>query len=295
MKKRTLQYADTLKADEVEEWIARIFLQPVAFRIVTLLLNTKIHPVHVTLCFFLTGIGAALLIYTGTYPALVIAAVMIQIKSILDAVDGQLARARKAPSRVGRFFDSAADIVISFLLIMACAFLTYERTGELIYLPIGIAAFLFSEIQNSFWVYYNVYYRNLKLGKDESILDESQAETIYPYDENKQRILSFLKGFYRFAYTWQDRLISRIDAKARMAAGIAEDDKKLWYSDIQFLKGSGLLGLGTNLFALSISLVLDNSLYYFVFVLFVANVYMVGLMLYRVRSFPVAGKNRDIS
>lgn len=59
MGKTQLRYEDTLKADSVEEWIAKVFLRPIVFRIVVLLYKTKIHSVHVTLGFLLIGIVAA--------------------------------------------------------------------------------------------------------------------------------------------------------------------------------------------------------------------------------------------
>jgi hypothetical protein len=287
MKKGKPRYDNMLKADEVEEWLARVFLRPVASRVVNVLYDKNVHSVHVTGGFLLIGLTAAWLIIEGSYISLVLAALLVQVKSILDAVDGQLARARKSPSRVGRFFDSAADFIVGFLLIMACAFFSLEQTGNSGYLYIGIAAFLFSEIQNSFWVYYNVYYRNLILGRDESILAESKDEVIYPFDEDKREILKLLRGFYWIAYRWQDRLIAFMDVLSKRVAGVGEADRKLWYRNVQFLKMSGPLGLGTNLFVMSMALVLGEPSYYLVFVLCFSNALMVLLALYHILSFTL--------
>ncbi|MFQ6103301.1 MAG: CDP-alcohol phosphatidyltransferase family protein [Candidatus Glassbacteria bacterium] len=295
MGKNRLRYEDTIKSDEVEEWIAKIFLRPVAFRIVVLLYETKIHSVHVTLAFLLTGIVAAWLITSGAYPALFTAALLIQAKSILDAVDGQLARARNAPSRVGRFFDSAADFVTSLALIMATAFLLYERTGESAYIYTGLAVFLLSGLQNSFWVYYNVYYRNIISGSGCGILQESRSEVVYPYDEDKKGILAFLRAFYRLAYGWQDIIIALLDGISLKIAGVREKDKRSWYGNVGFLRACGPLGLGSHLLAMSMALVLNRPSYYFVFTIYVASAYMIILLLYHVVSFTFAGRDHDVS
>jgi phosphatidylglycerophosphate synthase len=288
-------YEDTIKDPLGEEWIARIFLRPVAYRIVLFLYPTRVHSVHVTACFLAVGLIASWLITSGAYAALIAASLLIQMKSILDAVDGQLARARNSPSRVGRFFDSAADFIVGFFLIMACAFLANGGSGEYSFLLPGIAAFLSSEIQNSYWVYYNILHRSTVLGKRESVVEESHASVVYPYDRDKLRLLAFLKGFYRVAYGWQDRFIERLDRVSRLLAGVPGEALGRWYTDVRFLRAGGLLGLGTHLLVMSITLVLGRPSFYLVFALYLANVYMLLLVVLRVVSFARTRKNEDSS
>jgi phosphatidylglycerophosphate synthase len=280
----------TIKDPVAEEWIARIFLRPVAYRIVLFLYATRVHSVHVTASFLAVGFVASWLITTGEYAALVVAALLIQLKSILDAVDGQLARARNSPSRVGRFFDSAADFIVQLSLTMSCAFLVSRGAGEKYFLPLGIAAFLSCEIQNSYWVYYNIAYRSTLHGRRETIVEESHSSLVYPYDENKPRLLAFLRGFYRAAYGWQDRLIDAGDRTAKLLAVVPAESEALWYRDLRFLRASGFLGLGTHLLAMSAALVLQWPSLYFVFALYIAHTYMILLTLWKVMRFTHARK-----
>ncbi len=288
-------YGDTVKDDSVEEWVARKFLRPAAYRIVLLLYDTPVHSVHVTWCFLAVGLVAAWLIDRATPAAFVFAALLIQVKSVLDAVDGQLARARRSPSRIGRFFDSAVDIIVQAFLIMACARVAVRMTGEQWYILLGIAAFLSSEIQNSFWVYYNVRFRSLKEGRDRTISDEVREETIYPYDAKMPRVLRFLKIFYHLAYGWQDRLVSIVDEVSRRGAGAVSRKDPLWYCDRTFLRASGFLGLGTHLLAMSMSLVLSRPDLYLFIAFFPGNVYMIALILYHVVSFRMRESGNDTS
>lgn len=295
MPKPLVAYENTIKDPVAEEWIARVFLRPIAHRIVLILYSTRVHSVHVTACFFAIGILAAWLITTGEYAALVFASLLIQLKSILDAVDGQLARARNEPSRVGRFFDSAADFIVGFCLTMALAYLARPVTGGRLFLFIGLSAFISCEIQNSFWVYYNVLYRSTVHGKTESIIEESHAAIVFPYDEDKRRVLAFLKGFYRIAYGWQDRFIDALDRLSRKIAGVGGEASLCWYTDVRFARASGLLGLGTHLSVMSAALVLARPSLYLAFAMYLANAYMMLLVLARIVSFIRAARIRDTS
>lgn len=290
-----ISYHDTVKDDSVEEWIARRFLRPAAHRIVLVLYDTPVHSVHVTWCFLAVGIVAAWLIAQATAASFVFAAILIQVKSILDAVDGQLARARMSPSRIGRFFDSAADFLTQGFLIMTCAHVAAKISGNETCLLLGVGAFISSEVQNSFWVFYNVRFRSLKEGSARTILDESRDESVYPYDEGKPATLHFLKTFYRIVYGWQDGLIAIVDSVSKRFAGVDEDSEQRWYGNRFFLRTSGPLGLGTNLFAMSISLVLLRPVLYLFIAFFVGNAYMMALIIYHVVAFRMREKGHDLS
>ena len=89
------------------------YARPIARRLTRALVNTRITPIQITIAYTLTGLTAAVLFATGTYLNGLIAGVLLLVKSMLDAVDGSLARARERPSRVGRFLDSICDYFIT--------------------------------------------------------------------------------------------------------------------------------------------------------------------------------------
>ena len=80
--------------------------------IATKLQNTSITPIHVTTMFIITGFIAIWLLLNGY---LITSAFLLLLKSILDAADGDLARLKKKPSYVGRYYDSISDLILNFV------------------------------------------------------------------------------------------------------------------------------------------------------------------------------------
>ena len=89
--------------------------------IATKLQNTSLTPVHVTTMFIISGFIAIGLLLKGY---LITSAFLLLLKSILDAADGDLARLKKKPSYVGRYYDSIADLVLNFCFLLSLWYIT---------------------------------------------------------------------------------------------------------------------------------------------------------------------------
>jgi phosphatidylglycerophosphate synthase len=76
--------------------------------------HSSITAIHLTTLFIISGILAIISMVSGYY---VLAGLLLILKSILDAADGELARQKKTPSYIGRYYDSIADIVLNFLFL----------------------------------------------------------------------------------------------------------------------------------------------------------------------------------
>lgn len=90
------------------------YARPFALILVKLLLPTKIGAYILTFAFLVVGIAASYLIIINQY--IVWAAILILVKSMLDAADGEIARQRNELSMVGRYFDSISDFIINLLI-----------------------------------------------------------------------------------------------------------------------------------------------------------------------------------
>ncbi len=86
--------------------------------ITRLILSTgrEVSPSYASLVSFLTGLLASILVAGGD-PLL--GGVLIQLSSILDGVDGELARALGRTSRRGGFIDSLLDRVVNISMYLA--------------------------------------------------------------------------------------------------------------------------------------------------------------------------------
>ena len=77
---------------------------------------------------FATGLAAAWVLASGH---LVLAAVLLQAKTVLDNADGQLARMTGRTSVLGRYLDSECDLVSNAAMCAALGYLTHWWVGAL--------------------------------------------------------------------------------------------------------------------------------------------------------------------
>ncbi len=77
-----------------------------------------ITPNQMTLISLLVSIMTAYLIWADN---LLVGGIMVQVSSIIDGVDGELARARGTSSKLGAFLDATADRVADIAIIIAVA------------------------------------------------------------------------------------------------------------------------------------------------------------------------------
>ncbi len=182
--------------------------RPLALHLVRFLVPyTSITAVTVTLAATVAGLIAAVLIWNGLW--LIPAALLLPVKSMLDAADGSLARARNTPSQVGRFLDSFCDFFVHLALFVAIA----HYTGQS-YLY-AVAAFFLSIFQVSVSNYYYVIKRHAAAGDCTSEID--QRELPEPFPPDNLSVMKFLHRSYLVLYWWQDRLVYHLDPAATQA------------------------------------------------------------------------------
>lgn len=111
---RSLREAKRHLAKQVDKpsedgFIARYLNRPLSIRLSWLLAHTSITPNTITLISFtIAFLGAWLFTRQGYLPVL-FAGVLIQVSSIIDGCDGEIARLKALGSRFGAFFDTILD------------------------------------------------------------------------------------------------------------------------------------------------------------------------------------------
>lgn len=292
MKKNLLKEA-AVKIDTKKDFldVSSVFGNAAALIIVKALYNTFFTPIHISFVVLVTGFAGAIFIYNGGWVNLVIGAMLIQLKNIFDTVDGSLARARNTPSRIGRFLDSVVDFIVGLVTFLAIGFNLSKEIKSPYLWPLIITAFISSMIQCSYYVYYNIQYLTLiKKNSNTSRVEETFTEddkSAYS-EHNKQRILVLLQSLFLVFYGWQDRFVKIIDTMSlkllKNCSDTKLDDKTLfaWYNKRKLLKLNSILGLGTQLFLLSLMAVLNQLYLYLWFVILVGNFYLLWLIIYRI-------------
>ncbi len=104
--------------------------------------NIQVTPNQITVIVFLIGAAAAPLYVIG---AVALAGVLVQLSSILDGVDGELARARGLTSRFGAFLDTMLDRFVDVLALFgAYLYLELYSSPTLLHRIIAVSALTFS-------------------------------------------------------------------------------------------------------------------------------------------------------
>lgn len=97
--------------------------------------SLAVTPNHVTIAAILVGLCASLLASRGAWLTFALAGVLLELNSILDSVDGELARLRYQYSRLGQWLDNLSDDIVDNLFLVAVG---YGIGG--VWLWLGLAA-----------------------------------------------------------------------------------------------------------------------------------------------------------
>ncbi len=87
------------------KWVNRHLSLPISW----LLMRTPVHPNHVTIFCFCLALAGGIVIARGGYTAAVIGMLLVNLGSIVDGVDGEIARLKFRFSRLGQWLDTMAD------------------------------------------------------------------------------------------------------------------------------------------------------------------------------------------
>jgi phosphatidylglycerophosphate synthase len=113
--------ARSRKARPATELLCDYVFRPVANVLVVVLLPLRVPPPAVVLASTATGLVAAIEIARGD---LIGAAIVLQVKTVVDNADGQLARASGRVTTLGRYLDSLSDLAVDALLFSAVGYWT---------------------------------------------------------------------------------------------------------------------------------------------------------------------------
>lgn len=115
----------------IDGYVSRHLNRYISLAISRRIVDSPITPNHVSALCIALGILSGVLAAQGGYAYLAAGAALFKLNSILDGVDGELARVRWAYSKLGELLDSAGDNVANFSFFggVAVASLRAGETG----------------------------------------------------------------------------------------------------------------------------------------------------------------------
>ncbi len=136
---------------------------------------------------------------------MITACLLLVVKGVVDAIDGELARIRRRPSHVGRFWDTIADAI--GLVVVMFAFGTSLEWGYVLTLGMSFAIL----IQYSLFNHFSVRLRALGSGDTTSRMDERKCPKAYPWE--KQKNVDRFHWIYVLFFSWQDRIVTTLSGQ----------------------------------------------------------------------------------
>jgi len=166
--------------------------------------HTKVTAIHITLLFAVCGLIAVYCILNGYY---IISGFFLILKSIIDAIDGELARAKQTPSYIGRYLDSVFDNILNFLFFISICYITQSTWW------MSLIAYSCMQLQGTLYNYYYVILRtNTEGGDTTSKIFETKRPSAL-LGEN-QKVVNVLFIMYLILYGIYDKIIYALDRKA---------------------------------------------------------------------------------
>ena len=184
--------ARSRKARRGTELVCERVFRPLAHPLVLLLARLRVPPPLVVVAAGVAGIAAAVELGRGS---LVAAALLVQLKTLLDNADGQLARLTGRTGAFGRYLDSEVDLLVNAALFAALGW----RTGHV---ALALAGFL--ALTSVLSLNFNA----------ERLSRAAVAES-----EAGGRATAILRRVYGFVYAPQDRLAEALVARRPALTG----------------------------------------------------------------------------
>ncbi len=217
------------------EVLSELVFRPLAHPIVRVLLPLRVPPPAVVLAGTAVGLVAALELWRGH---LVIAAVLVQVKTVLDGADGQLARASGRITVLGRYLDSESDLLVDAALFAALGHVTGQW---------WLAAVAFCALALVLSVDFNL--ERLYRAERGEIREARPAAT-----NSTEAVLGRV---YDAVYAPQDRLVEWF-VERRLSRLRADPPGRLAYHDRATLMLVANYGLATQLAVLGVCLLLGS-------------------------------------
>lgn len=120
--------------------IARLLNKYVSVAISRRIVDSGITPNQMTTVAFIVALAGIGLAAWGSYWSFFWGALLLQIQSVLDGCDGELARMRYQSSDFGAWYDTIVDDVIGILWVSALGVGAFRQSGDLAWLLVGLSA-----------------------------------------------------------------------------------------------------------------------------------------------------------
>jgi phosphatidylglycerophosphate synthase len=123
-------------------FIAQKINKRLSIPISLLLVKTRIHPNYLTVLNMIIGLFSSILLLFNSYWCTVLGGFLFQTASVMDGVDGEVAKFTLKVSKIGGWLDTISDNLTFILFISVLSYLYFIKTGGLLSLIVVTAVFI---------------------------------------------------------------------------------------------------------------------------------------------------------
>ncbi len=183
----------TRKNRPAPEWASEQIFRPLAQLFVPSFAALKVNPKHLVLSHTALGLYIAYLIRQGSGPNQRLRpALLLQLKTLLDGLDGQLARATKKTTLTGRYLDTEMDVLVNLALNIAIA---------------GRAGWPLTLLQSLILTVDFLWEKEYRLARNDIFRDTTDYAD---YTEDNSKVLAALEGFYKLYFVPQEKVLTTL-------------------------------------------------------------------------------------
>jgi len=164
--------------------------------LVFLLQYVPIHPNWISLAYATFGIIAGILLSSGVDNMILTGLVIIFFKSILDWIDGDIARLKKQTSELGDLIDAWAGLVGYYSFLIGLGMYLFNATQEIHFLYVMLLMIVIKSLDLKDYTYHRtmyLFYKNNTFPKK----IKNKGKKITQKKNNIPNILIVLKNFFQ--------------------------------------------------------------------------------------------------
>jgi len=278
--KKNKLFQESIKLRPVEEFININLYRPLAFLVLLMLIELNINTkpeIIVVFHTFLIILASFLILFEYNFINVVVF-FLINLKIVLDNLDGQYSRIKKMESELGRYLDTIMDFFGNFTLFLSIGI----KYNNLIF---AILAFFLFTVILSYDFNLEYLYRNVR------------GEKFRPdIKDNPNFLISLLKNIYKIFLEPQDKfirffenivfqviytIINKFKSKdCVLCFNMQKKIKEVFFAKF-YLHITANMGLSTQLFILS-ALILFNKEFYFFYFIFFEFLFLILVFFFRI-------------
>jgi len=288
----------TYKSKDTEEYLDKIFYRPAGYLIALISRKIGLTPNIITSFSVITGIAGSIFFLPVNIYFNITGILFLIFSDILDSADGQLARLSNKSSKFGRIIDGlGGDLIFLTIYIVLCLRLMNNGFGITIFI-IALISIVCHSFQSSIADYYrNIFmYYTSQDGKSELEFSKDIRSNLDNMSWKESFFKKLLLQLY-YSYTKQQEFLSRDFIKFNNYVkseyqSIPEYFKKNFKISFRpMIKYYNFLTINSRIAALSIFILINRPLYYFVFeIVFMNIIFAYVLICHRIKFRDLTSK-----